>query len=244
MTITENRHLPTPAFSVIAVVGWIAVIYLAYVGAHDALMRTLFSVATLTSNMSAEVASHPFEGRYVQHPWMTLLHSLPGFLFMTLGPLQFMSSIRKRWIHLHRKSGRIYLGVCILVAIGAISMGFALPIWGWTALQWGTFGYSLLLLFFVFKAYWHIRARQFAKHREWMIRGFATGLAIATFRVTLGDVLLPIGVDFTTAWNTAALISFPINLAAAELWIRATRPKKLAAVDADSSLVVPSRVVT
>jgi len=59
--------------------------------------------------MPAEVASHPFEGRYVEHPWMTLLHihSVPGFLFMTLGPLQFMSSIRKRWIHLHRMSGRI-----------------------------------------------------------------------------------------------------------------------------------------
>jgi len=88
---------------------------------------------------------------------MTLFHSVPGFLFMTLGPLQFMSSIRKRWIHLHRMSGRIYLGVCTLVAIGAISIGFAFPIWGWTLNQWGTLGYSLLLLFFVFKAYRHIR---------------------------------------------------------------------------------------
>lgn len=207
-------------------------------------MRTFFSVATLASKMPAEVASHPFEGRYVEHPWMTLLHSLPGFLFMALGPLQFISTIRKRWIHLHRMSGRIYLGVCTFVAIGAISMGFALPIWGWTALQWGTLGYSLLLLFFVFKAYRHIRARQFAQHREWMIRGFATGLSIATFRVIVGDVLLPIGVDFTTAWNTSALISFPINLAAAELWIRATRGRKIPAVKADSSLVVPGRVVT
>ena len=244
MNIIENKRLPTTALGVIAVIGWTAVIYLAYVGAHDAVTRTFFSVATLTSNMPAEVANHPFEGRYVQHPWMTLFHSVAGFLFMTLGPLQFMSPIRKRWIHLHRMSGRIYLGACTLVAIGAISMGFAFPIWGWTGNQWGTLGYSLLLLFFVFKAYRHIRARQFAQHREWMIRGFATGLSIATFRVLLNDLLLPIGLDFTTAWNTVVLISFPINLAAAEFWIRATRPRKLPAVKADPSPAVQGQVVT
>jgi len=59
MNIIENKQLPTPALGVIAVIGWTAVIYLAYVGAQDAVMRTLFSVATLTSNMPAEVASEP-----------------------------------------------------------------------------------------------------------------------------------------------------------------------------------------
>ena len=39
MNIIENKQLPAPALGIIAVVGWTAVIYLAYVGAHDAVTQ-------------------------------------------------------------------------------------------------------------------------------------------------------------------------------------------------------------
>jgi len=52
MNIIENKQLPAPALGIIAVVGWTAVIYLAYVGAHDAVMRTFFSVYTPASALA------------------------------------------------------------------------------------------------------------------------------------------------------------------------------------------------
>lgn len=232
MKITEEGRLPKLWLQIIAVVGWIAVIYLAYfVAAYDAVMRSWFSLGALTGSLPAALAEHAFQARYVEHPWWTLLHTVPGFFFMVLGPLQFVSPIRDRWINLHRFSGRVYLVATSLVALGAMAVGFAFPMWGWTFNQWAAFIFGLLLLFFVFKAYSHIRAYRIAQHREWMIRGFAFGLSIATFRVLLDDVLQPMGLEFTTAWNIVTYISFAINMTIAELWIRATRPAPKPAVE-------------
>src|SRR5215831_8531372 len=36
------------------------------------------------------------------------------------------------------------------------------------------------------KALWHALRREFAQHREWMIRGYAIGLAVATIRPIMG----------------------------------------------------------
>ena len=41
-------------------------------------------------------------GRYNVHPVLTLLHVVPGLLFMVLGPLQFVRKIRSSWIQVHR----------------------------------------------------------------------------------------------------------------------------------------------
>ncbi len=48
---------------------------------------------------------------------------------------------------------------------------------------------TLFALFFLFalgKAYWHVIRRHIARHREWMIRAFAIGLAVATIRQIIG----------------------------------------------------------
>jgi len=48
-----------------------------------------------------------FDVRYIQHQWISLLHIVPGVLFLTLGPLQFFARIRQRRISFHRGLGRI-----------------------------------------------------------------------------------------------------------------------------------------
>jgi hypothetical protein len=48
---------------------------------------------------------NPFEGRYNAHPWITAAHLASGFVFMTTGPIQFISVIRKRWPRWHRMAG-------------------------------------------------------------------------------------------------------------------------------------------
>jgi hypothetical protein len=75
----------------------------------------------------------------------------------------------------------------------------------------------------------HIKARRIRQHREWMIRGYALGLGIATFRVLLVILRLS-GVPFVEAWDTVMSLSFTINVLVAEWWINVTRhPEKVAA---------------
>lgn len=37
------------------------------------------------------------DANFARHPDLTLIHIIPGFLFMVLGPLQFVRRIRARW---------------------------------------------------------------------------------------------------------------------------------------------------
>ena len=119
----------------------------------------------------------------------------------------------------------MFLVIAMFSGLGAILMGFMFPVWGLTLNQGITLAAGVFMLFAFVKAFTHIRTRQIVRHREWMVRGFAAGLGVALFRVLLNEVLVPSGVDFTTSWNIVVAISFPIIVAAAELWIRATRPK-------------------
>src|SRR5437899_10893638 len=75
---------------------------------------------------------------------------------------------------------------------------------------------------------WHALRREFAQHREWMIRGYAIGLAVATIR--------PIMASFFAAavmsghapqprefFGTAFWTGFTLQTIAAEIWINYTR---------------------
>jgi len=79
----------------------------------------------------------------------------------------------------------------------------------------------------------HAMRREFAQHREWMIRGYAIGLAVATIRpimVTFFATALlrghrPAPHEF---FGTAFWIGFTLQMMAAELWINYTRPNAVA----------------
>ena len=40
-------------------------------------------------------AASELDVRYIQHPWVSLLHIVPGVLFLTLAPLQFVA---RNWL--------------------------------------------------------------------------------------------------------------------------------------------------
>jgi hypothetical protein len=78
-------------------------------------------------------------------------------------------------------------------------------------------------------ALWHAIRREFAQHREWMIRGYAIGLAVAAIRPIMAmffaTALLhghrPVPHEF---FGTAFWIGFTLQMMAAEIWINYTRP--------------------
>jgi hypothetical protein len=61
-----------------------------------------------------------------------------------------------------------------------------------------------------------------------MIRTFAIGLGISTFRVLL-PVLMAFGATFPEAWETVVWLGFLTNAVVAEVWINVTRRQPQAA---------------
>ncbi len=109
------------------------------------------------------------DGSFAAHPRLTLLHILPGGLFLLLAPLQFSSRIRARYIGLHRWSGRILLPGLLVNVLAGLYFGTVIPYGGpGEAVAIAIFGG--VFLFSVSQGYLAIRRRQVARHREWMTR--------------------------------------------------------------------------
>ena len=89
----------------------------------------------------------------------------------------------------------------------------------------GRFGYLVvLLLCFVGSA---------SAITRMIIRCFAIGLGISTFRLLIPLLMLPpIEASFSEAWETVAWLGFVINLGAAEVWINLTRRQPAASTPA------------
>jgi Predicted membrane protein (DUF2306) len=83
------------------------------------------------------------------------------------------------------------------------------------------------------KAFWHIRRGEISLHREWMIRAFAIGLAVATIRPIIGVFFATSrlsGLSPHEFFGIAFWIGFVLHLIAAKAWIHATEPKVKAAL--------------
>lgn len=235
--ITENRRLPRNVLLALAALGWVAILYLAWVVGQDSWERTRFSLDAMGG---AIPELDPFNERYRTSPLLTLFHTVPGLLFAILGPLQFMGSIRRRFPRVHRISGRIFVVIGITSGIAAFLMTLRFPIWGMPLNLVISGGFALFMVYAFANAFRHVRARRFADHREWMIRGFAAGMSVAFFRVMLDDVLPRVGMEsFDLRWNTVVAISFPITVGVAELWIRATRRRDRSTGPAEDAAPLP-----
>jgi hypothetical protein len=87
--------------------------------------------------------------------------------------------------------------------------------------------FAIAFLFSLTKAFLHIRRGRVALHREWMIRAFAIGLAVATIRPIVGVFFATSRLTHLTPhdfFGTAFWLGFTIQLMVAEIWINYTRP--------------------
>ncbi|HEV2196775.1 MAG TPA: DUF2306 domain-containing protein [Candidatus Acidoferrum sp.] len=206
---------------------WIAVIFLAFIGLAVATRRTivLLKPGALSSprNPAADLDAH-FAGERT----LVLTHILPAMLFMVLGPLQFVRGLRSRYPQVHRWSGRVFLTASAVVGASGLKLAFGKTVGGLdekaSIVLFGTF-----FLISLAKALWHALRREFVQHREWMIRGYAIGLAVATIRPIMGTFFAaalmsghaPQPKEF---FGTAFWIGFTLQTFAAEIWINYTRP--------------------
>jgi Predicted membrane protein (DUF2306) len=64
---------------------------------------------------------------FASHVVLTMIHIVPGLLFVTLGPLQFNATLRASHLRWHRVSGRVYLAAAYIIGVSALIMSFAMP---------------------------------------------------------------------------------------------------------------------
>jgi uncharacterized membrane protein len=112
--------------------------------------------------------------------WL-LLHITGGMVALLTGPWQFSQRLRRRYLQLHRLSGRVYLIAVICGCTGATRLAIGTTF----GKAWG---FGLCALAFAWlttsaMAYYAIRRRQIPIHREWMIRSYVVTFAFVTFRV-------------------------------------------------------------
>ena len=195
-------------------------VILALIGVASVVHRAIFLKSVFSA--SHLPPSSPTDVGFAAHPWLTLAHISPGLLFMILGPLQFVRGIRQRRPALHRWIGRILLVCGVVIGLSALVMGFRMPIGG--ALETAAIAmFGSLFLFALWRGYQHVLRRDFVRHREWMIRAFAVGLAVATTRPIVGIFFATSPLTHLTPhefFGIAFWIGFTLQTAAAEIYIR------------------------
>jgi uncharacterized membrane protein len=219
---------------------WSAVISLALIGVATGVRRTVHLLPIVTHGYRPPaVSSNPrlaqlatLDDLFARHPILTLVHIMPGMLFMILGPLQFSSWIRARHLRWHRLNGRVFVACGLVIGISALVMSFGMPAIGGVNQAAATTLFGAFFLFALSKAFWHIRRREVALHREWMIRAFSIGLAVAAIRPIVGLFFATsqlTGLTPREFFGIAFWIGFVLHLIAAEAWIHMTMPGEIAA---------------
>ncbi len=220
---------------------WIVTIFLVLIGVGIVVRRTLalFFPSPPSSGFPEGAA---MDANFSPHPLLTMIHIVPGLLFVLLAPLQFVRTLRTRRPRLHRWMGRVVVISGLVIGCSALVMSPQMAIGGANETVATTL-FAILFLFALIKGFLLIRRGNVVRHREWMIRAFAIGLAVATIRPIVGVFFATRRLTHLTRhdfFGTAFWLGFTLQLIAAEIWINYTRPSSRWKQSPDPSSVAQS----
>ena len=168
----------------------------------------------------------PYNPGFIKYSIITSLHIVPGTIYLVLAPFQFLPLIRNKWMGIHRWVGRLIFVLALLVGTTAFFMAIVIPFSG--LIESLTVGFfAILFLLAIVKGLVNVRAKNIVLHREWMIRAFALGIAIATSRIIFlpifFSIVSPTLEQVKTLFIVCFVFAFTVHIAFAEFWIRRTR---------------------
>lgn len=176
------------------------------------------------ANLAADVvpAEGEFGRRYALHPWLAYLHILPGLIYLVGGPVQLTARIRDRHVGLHRAVGRwVVLPAGVLTGVFAIVVGIVIP-FGGLAETSASVVFGTWFLVALTTAFLAVRAGNVPRHRQFMIRAYAVGLAVGLIRIVVG-IGGAAGIGIDRSFGAAFWIAFVVMAAGAEWWLRTDR---------------------
>jgi hypothetical protein len=172
----------------------------------------------------------PYDPGFLTYQNLVALHVILGSVYLTLAPFQFVKRIRSRHLGYHRRAGRLLVSVGLVVGITVVFIGLVRPFSGWIERVYICLFGALFILALI-KGFIHIRAKQVALHREWMIRAFAIGLSIVTQHLIFISALLvvadPTQGQLRRLFAAAFLVAFVAHASITESWIRFTRKRRV-----------------
>jgi uncharacterized membrane protein YozB (DUF420 family) len=217
----KPRISSPPGDALVKRVAWLTLTALILAVLVFAAIRFAVDVPNLTTGR----LPHPndFEYRYARYPWLAYAHIVPGIVYLLLAPLQLWRGFRARHLRWHRRIGRVAIASGLLSGSFAIVFGsfqaFGGPLESAAAVIFGAWFIVALTV-----AYRSIRRRDVRRHRRWMIRAFAVGLAVGTIRAWIG-LLSGLGsVDLRDSFAISFWLAFLMHVGAAEVWL-AWRPE-------------------
>jgi len=146
------------------------------------------------------------------------VHFGVGALVLAIGPFQFVPRFRSKWPTAHRWTGRVYVAGCIFSGIA----GFVLAS-NTNAGPVAQTGFSLLAIFWLattIMAFLKARSRDFAAHKQWMIRSYALTLAAVTLRIYLPVTLFGFEMAYSVVYPIIGFACWVPNLLIAEWMVR------------------------
>jgi uncharacterized membrane protein len=207
--------------------------FLAGAPANELSPEDLANMQVLASWMRIDAGSAAFQeleasvrdgaARYNAVPLATLLHVLPGMVFLVVAPLQLIPRFRARASGVHRRAGYVLLALAVPYAITSVYLSVRDPLFG----RAGAAASLLAGLWFVacgVRAYVAIRRGDIDRHRIWMVRALAMAYGIAVIRAlflfTVAFVPLdPVAVGALTFWSGWLLSALTV-----EWWLWRTTP--------------------
>ena len=141
-------------------------------------------------------------------------HVFAAAVALGLGPFQFSTRLRERRPGLHRWSGRLYLGVGVLIG-GLSGLYMAFHAFGGVVARLGFAALAIAWMYTGVRAYRAIRGNDPRAHRCWMIRNFALTFAAVMLRLWVPASVLA-GVPLETAYPVIAWLCWVPNLFVAE----------------------------
>lgn len=163
---------------------------------------------------------HAYRLQVISDRHLLIPHTLAGTLALIIGPLNFSSRLRHRWLKLHRILGRIYVVSVFVGSYTGIALAAGRPGLPGTSMQ------SAAWIVCTIAAWITARNRQVIQHRQWMARSYAVTFTFVSSRVLnlwprywshLGDALSAVGV---IAFTLASILIVDLGLNWHELTTR------------------------
>jgi hypothetical protein len=199
---------------------WIIVIILALIGVAAAIRRALIIENIIPSFSPPKYPG--FDSGFSKHRALTFFHIIPGSLFMILGPLLFIKKIKNQNINLYKRIRASYFICAYIVGVSALAMSYTVSIGGANETA-ATTTFALFFLYCLTKALTNTLNGNNILYREWVLRSFAIGLAIATTRPIIGIFFAVSPLSPHEFFGTAFWLAFTLHLIIVEAWIRYTR---------------------
>lgn len=195
---------------------WTIAILASMVGVYSLVVANIFT----TTEMS------PILTRLAETPVPSAMHFIGGGIAIIFGVLQFSSTLRQRYLVLHKTVGPIYFLAVICSGVAGLFLGMNVVEGGSTARS----GFTLLAIFWLLTASFALMAimrKDIALHRYWVTINFALTLAALSLRIQL-----PIGMalfEFDTVYAFVAWSCWVPNIIIAmhlhAKWLQAEEAK-------------------